>query len=265
MEGSTLKIILVPSAVGTEEDEPLNYMTSIVINDTVAIDAGCLGLYLDPRDQARIRHLFVTHSHIDHVGSLPIFVENAYEAKPDPVTIHATEPVHKSIQSDLFNNILWPDFIALSRATPKAPFLQLATLVPGQPVEVEGIRLTPISVDHVVPTVGFVVEDATTSVVFSSDTAPTHDIWQIAHSLPNLKAVFVEATFPNHLKWLADVSKHLTPAYFAGEVAKINRNVPIIAVHIKPRFRAEVVKELGALGLSNLTIGKYGVKNAYHF
>lgn len=260
-EGLTVKIVLVPSSVGTPGEKSLNYMTSFLINDVVAIDAGCLGTYLTPHEQARVRHLFLTHTHIDHVATLPVFVENAYEGKRDCVTIHGSEPVLQSIQSDLFNNRLWPDFIALS--TPQAPFLKIERMDPGQTVEVEGLRITAVSVQHVVPTVGYIVQDDHAAVAFSSDTAPTEEIWQRARALPHLKAVFLEATFPNSLAWLAKVAQHLTPADFALEVAKIGRDVDIIAVHLKPRFSAQVAQELLALNVPRFSFGTCGVP--YHF
>jgi ribonuclease BN (tRNA processing enzyme) len=256
-----VKITLVPSAVSAEANEPLGYLTSFIINDTVAIDAGCLGFYQTAQDQARIKHLFITHTHIDHVASLPIFLENAYEQKPDSVIIHATDPVLHSIQTDLFNNRLWPDFIALS--DPKAPFLRLERIEPGKSVEVEGLRLTPVEVDHVVPTVGYIVEDGTSTVVFPSDTAPTDEIWRRANAFPNLTAVFLEATFPNNYAWLAKLAKHLTPALFKAEVAKLHRRATVLAVHIKARFHKQVTDELLALGLPNLVISKSG--STYHF
>ena len=71
------------------------------------------------------------------------------------------------------------------------------------------------------------------------------------------------ATFPNNLAWLADVSKHLTPSLFAGEVRKLKKQVAVIAVHIKARHRDEVVKELEALDIPGLEIGRFG--RAYTF
>ena len=97
---------------------------------------------------------------------------------------------------------------------------------PGQSVEVNGVHLTAVALDHVVPVQGFVIRDAASSIVFATDTAPTDALWQLANALPKLKAVFLEATFPNELGWLAEVSKHLTPATFAAEVRKLTRPVP---------------------------------------
>lgn len=250
-----MKIMLLPSAVSPEAG-PLQFLTSFLINDTVVLDAGTIGFFRTPREQACIKHIFITHSHIDHVASLPIFLENAYEGTQDCVTIHGSSKVIDSLQFDVFNDRLWPDFIRLSSSN--TPFLKLNTLAPDQTIEVEGLRLTPVTVNHTVHTMGFIIEDDHCAVVFPSDTGPTDEIWRRANRTPNLKAVFLEATFPASMARLADISKHLTPALFAAEVKKLHVPAKIFAVHIKPRFREEVVKELAALAMPNLEIARPG-------
>ncbi|MBY0526757.1 MAG: 3',5'-cyclic-nucleotide phosphodiesterase [Gemmataceae bacterium] len=252
-----MKITLVPSPVGAAEEIPRQFLTSFLINDTIAIDAGSIGFYRSAHEQAHIKHVFLTHTHIDHIASLPIFVENSYEGRPDCVTIHGTAEVLQCLHTDMFNDRLWPDFLALSK--PEAPFMRVATIVPGKTIEVDGIRLTPIPVNHVVPTVGYILEDGQSTVVIATDTAPTEEIWHRTNAMRNLKGVFLEATFPNELAWLADVSKHLTPDLLAKEIRKIEREVPIIVIHIKPRFSGKVVAEIENLKLPNVTIGKSGV------
>jgi cAMP phosphodiesterase len=232
------------------------FLTSFLVNDTLAIDAGSLGFFGHPTEQARIKHLLITHSHIDHIASVPIFVENAYEGKKDCVTIHGSQVVLDCLQRDMFNNRVWPDFIALSM--PEAPFLKLQPLEAGQTVELEGLRITAVAVNHVVPTTGFILEEPGAAVVIVSDTGPTEDIWKAANATPNLKAVFLEACFPNAMTGLAVVSKHLTPAMLGQEVQKLTPPARIIAVHIKARFRQQVVQELHNLALPNLEIGGMG-------
>ena len=43
--------------------------------------------------------------------------------------------------------------------------------------------VTPVLVEHTVPTTGFVIHDGETGFVFSGDTGPTKRIWQIAREM----------------------------------------------------------------------------------
>jgi ribonuclease BN (tRNA processing enzyme) len=251
-----VEITLLPSGFARRGKEPGLYLTSYLVNGTLAVDAGALGVYRTPPDQARVRHVLLSHTHIDHLATLPLFVENAYEGKRDSVVLHGSEAVLDSLRRDVFNGRLWPDFIALS--PPDAPFLRLAPLRAGEAVELDGLRITPVAVNHVVPTLGFILEDGTGAVVITSDTGPTEELWERANRLDNLKAVFLEAAFPNHMTRLAEISKHLTPAMFAVEVGKLRRPARVIAVHIKARFHAEIVAELTALGLDNVEVARPG-------
>jgi ribonuclease BN (tRNA processing enzyme) len=251
-----VKLTLIPSTLPGHGTEHFQYLSTCLVNDVLALDAGCLGFYHSAPDQARVRHVLLTHTHIDHLASLPIFVENAYEARPDCVTIHGSADVLDCLQRDLFNNRIWPDFIALSRSD--KPFLKLARFDAGQTIELEGLRITAVALNHVVPTVGYILRDGQSSVAYVTDTAPTEEIWERLNALPDLKAVFLEATFPNNMTWLADVSKHLTPAQFRQEAAKLKRPARLIVIHLKARYQAQVSAELRALGLPQLEFAQFG-------
>ena len=252
-----MKVMLVPSSIATDGEEPSQYLISYQINESIAIDAGSLGIHGSPSSQAKIKHVLISHSHIDHTATLPIFVENAYEGKSDCVTIHGSQTVLESLRGDIFNDRTWPDFVALSEGN--APFLRLELLEPDRPVELEGVKITPISVNHVVPTLGFLIEDSRSAVLIASDTGPTDILWDYANRAPHLDAVFLEAAFPNAMTELANVSKHLTPAMFGLEVQKLKRKAAIVAVHIKARFRKEILRELSGLQLEDLQIGQFGM------
>jgi ribonuclease BN (tRNA processing enzyme) len=248
-----VKITLLPSSLGRDADSSIQYVTSFLINETVAIDAGSLGFFRTPQEQARIKHLLLSHSHIDHIASLPIFLENVY-GEPHVVTVHGSEWLLNCLQSDMFNDRIWPDFIRISAQG--TPFLKTSVLTPLVPLKLEGLTITPVPVDHVVPTFGFLVEDATTAVVISSDTGPTEELWHRANALPNLKAVFLEVTFPNAMAGLAAQAKHHTPRSFGEEMRKLRLPVPVFAYHIKARYHEQVVKELHEVGLPNLMIAE---------
>jgi ribonuclease BN (tRNA processing enzyme) len=254
-----VKVLLIPSAVSDRDRAHAQFLSSVLINDTVAVDAGCVGLFGSSRRQARVRHVLISHTHLDHIASLPVFLESVFELGDQPVTIHASRPALDCLRRDLFNDRLWPDFVTLSDAGRR--FLELAVLEPGRPVRLDGLRVTPVEVNHVVPTLGFIIEERRAAVVVSSDTGPTEELWERANRTPHLKAVFLEATFPNDMAELAELAKHLTPSGFAEEVGKLTgprKRAALIAVHLKPRFRARIIAELKALGLPNLHIARFG-------
>ena len=85
-----VKVAMVPSSGTGHTADQHQFLSTYLLNDCVVIDAGCLGYVGTPQEQAAIKHVLLTHSHIDHVGSLPVFLENAFEGKRDCVTVHAT-------------------------------------------------------------------------------------------------------------------------------------------------------------------------------
>src|SRR3954454_20493444 len=111
-----MQVTLVPSSIALDGEEPSQSLISYLINESVAIDAGSLGLYGSPRRQAAIKHVLISHTHIDHTATLPIFVENAFEAQSECVTIHGSADTLECLKLHIFNDRIWPDFIALSDA-----------------------------------------------------------------------------------------------------------------------------------------------------
>jgi ribonuclease BN (tRNA processing enzyme) len=125
------------------------------------------------------------------------------------------------VQKHIFNNQVWPDFIAISKTMP--PFLRVCPLEREVPARVDGLKITPVQVNHLIPTLGFVVSDHESAVIFGGDSGPTERLWEIARQTQGLRAVFLEACFPNSMTRLAELSLHLTPQMFGREAAKIPR------------------------------------------
>ena len=91
-----------------------------------------------------------------------------------------------------------------------------------------------------------------------SDTAEMR-AWKVANRAPRLDALLIEASFPNSMRELARVSKHLTPETMAQELRKLDHNgIDILAVHVKPAYRAKVIEEIEALGIEKLSVMESG-------
>ena len=255
-----MKIELLPSAIAAHTAGPAGvsqFLTSIRVGDSICLDAGAIGFHADLAVQRATRHVFLSHSHIDHTASLAMLLDNVFGVHPEGVNVYLTEEVETALREDLFNDRTWPDFIRISDEGPQR-LLTLHRIEAGVPIEVDGVKITPIEVDHVVPTVGFVVDDGKSALVVATDTGPSESLWAAANALPHLKAVLLEASFPEQLSWLADVAKHLTPQLFAEEIAKLNGDPTLYALHLKATHREEIIEELERAGVDDLVIMEPG-------
>ncbi|HNX49289.1 MAG TPA: 3',5'-cyclic-nucleotide phosphodiesterase [Thermoanaerobaculaceae bacterium] len=223
---------------------PTCRMTSFLINGHLALDAGSITQALTLPEQRQIDRVVVTHSHLDHTASIPFLVENTFSENHGGLEILVTPQVMQTVKLHLFNNDTWPDFTRIPNDF--LPALRLRQIEPRQRVAIDGLHLTPIPVHHIVPTHGYVVEDADGAVIFTSDTGPTEEIWEVANRTAGLKALIVEVSFPSRLQAVADVSLHLTPTTLAAELAKLRRDIPVYLYHLKPSCLEELREELAA-------------------
>jgi ribonuclease BN (tRNA processing enzyme) len=219
-------------------------MTSFLINGELALDAGSITQALPLEAQRRIRRIVLTHSHLDHTASIPFLVENTFGEQREALEILVTPQVMQTVKLHLFNNDTWPDFTRIPNDL--LPALRLVQVEPRSQFSANGVRLTPIPVRHTVPTHGYLVEEAGHAVLFTSDTGPTDEVWEVANRTQNLRAVIVEVSFPSRMQSVADVSLHLTPTTLAGELAKLRRDVPVHLYHLKPAYVDEIRQELAA-------------------
>jgi ribonuclease BN (tRNA processing enzyme) len=249
-----MKVRIVASTCGGISK--LQYASSYIVDNRLAIDAGCLGMSRTPGEQASIRHVFLTHSHMDHIASLPIFLENAFDPGQEPVTVYGAPAVLESLQRHIFNGVIWPDFVNLSIGG--HPLVKLVSLSEESTVRIGALSVVPVAVPHLVPAYGYIVTDGASTVVFGGDSGPTDRIWELARNSPEPFYVFLEACFPDEMQSLATISGHLTPALFAEEVRKVQGAKKIVAMHIKARFHDRVVEELMALRIPSLVIGEAG-------
>jgi ribonuclease BN (tRNA processing enzyme) len=232
--------------LGSSGGESPGYrLTCLRINESITLDAGSLTQVLPLAEQLKIRSILLSHSHMDHTNSLPFFVDNVFGRNNGGVEIHASAATIYSLRKYLFNTATWPDFSRLpNHLIPAVSFQELTDEVP---VVVDGVTFTPIPVDHVVPTHGFLIEQKGASVLWSSDTGPTHRLWEVANRTPGLKALCIEVSFNNAMQQIADDSAHLTPQTLKVELEKLERRVPILLHHLKPLCTKSIREEIKRL------------------
>ena len=227
-------------------------LTGLLVNGSVAIDAGSITAALTVAEQIAIQHVFLSHSHLDHICTLPFFTKNIFGHTHGAVEIHALSETLDVLRRHLFNDELWPDFSVIP--SPNDPTIRYTEIEPERGYEVCGLTITPIRVNHLVPCVGFKVDDGRDAFVFTSDTAETDRVWEVANATPNLRLVIAEASFPNEQAWLAEASKHLTPAKLGAELRKLKRDVPVRIYHLTPGDRSVMLPQLEALGDPRLAL-----------
>jgi len=253
-----LQIQLLPSSFDSRGGASLaQRLTCFVIDDRVTVDAGSIGIALNDAQQRSVRDVIVTHPHMDHIASLPIFVDDLFGELREPVRIHATDEVIELLKADVFNDVVYPKFDLLKNM--HGHVMEYVPFEPGREFRVAHLTCTAISVNHIVPTIGLLVSDGTTTVAFSSDTAETEEFWRVVNQAKKLHALFIEASFPDSMEVLAKTSKHLTPSSLRSELTKLNHNgMDILAVHVKPAYREQVIAELNQLNIDKLQVMEPG-------
>ena len=248
-----MKIKLLPSTIDPEgRASPEQRLSCFVVDGRVCIDAGSIAIGLCAEERARVRDVIVTHPHMDHVATLPIFVDDLFGFLEEPVRVHATAEVCALLVRYVFNGTFYPPFQNFENGRTRV--MEFVPFREGEEFRVAHLKVKAVAVSHIVPTVGLVLSDGARTVAFSSDTSATEEFWRVVNREPRLDALLIEASFPNHLRRLADVSGHLTPEALGAELRKLtHEEVEVLAMHLKPSFRAQLVEELEALGHPRLS------------
>jgi len=232
-------------------------LTCFLIDECVAVDAGSIAMALSAEQRDTVRDIIVTHPHMDHIASLPIFIDDLYPTLKEPVRIHATQEVIELLERDVFNWNVYPRFSGLQNDY--GMVMEYVPIPIGQPFSVAHLSVIAVPVNHIVPTIGLIVSDSRSSVAFSSDTAETDQFWEVVNKTGHLDALLIEASFPDKMAKLAEVSRHFTPASLSKELKKLNHNgMDILAVHLKPSYREIIIQELNALEIPKLGVMEPG-------
>jgi ribonuclease BN (tRNA processing enzyme) len=206
--------------------------TSILVDHDVLIDAGTGVADLSIAELMQIDHVFITHSHLDHIASLPLLIDTVGDMRDKPLIVHAIDATLEILRNHIFNWAIWPDFSEIPSEA--APFLRYASLRVGESITLGERKITPLPANHTVPAVGYQLDSGAASLVFSGDTGPCPELWRSVNKIGNLKYLIVETAFSNRERQLAKISLHLCPEMLAEELANLQSAAEIFITHLKP-------------------------------
>lgn len=247
-----MRIRIVPST----SDGRHQLLTSYLINDRVSIDAGALAIGLSIEEQKQLRAIIITHAHLDHTISLPLFITDLFDELREPIALYATPSDFAAMREHLFNPRVWIPFEILRNQ--HTELLVHHPIHAGETFEVEGLRVTPVPVTHTVLTHAMLVEDEESAVLFTSDTSATEKIWQIANDCAKLRAVLIDLSFPSQLTELARISHHHSTTTLIEEMSKLRPDVTVYAIHLKTPYRERIIEEIAAIGDPRLVVAEVG-------
>ena len=227
--------------------------TSFLLGSRILVDAGTGVGDLTLDEMQAIDHVFLSHSHLDHIAALPLMLDAISSRRTIPVEVHALPETLQALREHVFNNTIWPDFTRIP--TREAPFLVMKPLAVGDVLTVAGTTLEVLPARHSVPAVGYAARGATGWWIYSGDTGGQNPpFWHRVNALHlsqgGVAALFIETAFSNREQMLATKSLHLSPATLAQELQALGpeaQSFPIYITHAKPQESWLIMREANAL------------------
>lgn len=219
--------------------------TSFLLDHDLLVDAGTGVGDLTLDEMARIDHVLLTHSHLDHIAALPLMIDAIAARRIAPIQVHGLQGTIDALKTHIFNNVIWPDFSRIP--TPEAPFVTFHAVAVGQVFEVAGKSVEVLPAVHTVPAAGYAVETASGlgCWVFTGDTEQNPALWSRINEL-KVAMLVIETAFSNRESDLAKRSLHLSPQTLSHELQHIRRgqNYPIYITHTKPAETELIMAEI---------------------
>jgi ribonuclease BN (tRNA processing enzyme) len=220
--------------------------SAIQVDDDVLIDAGTGIGDLALQDLCAIRHVFLTHAHLDHIAGLPMLVDALFEENFEkPLTVYAREETLRAVQTHLFNDVIWPDFARLP--SKRRPILRYSVCGPGDTVVIEHRKFYAVDVRHSIPSLGFTVQNSNGAFAISGDTKTNETLWPVLNACNNLKLLVIEVSFPDEFLQLANDAGHYCPTTLARDLKRLEHTPEIWLTGMKPGEEERIFAQVADL------------------
>lgn len=233
-----LKVLGCGGGIGGRE----RYTTCLWVDNDILIDAGTGLASLDIEHLLLIDHLFITHSHLDHVVGMALLLDAMSGKRNTPLIVHASERVIASLKSHMFNWVLWPDFTKIP--SPENPTVRWEPMALGTTIVINGRSISSHPVNHVVDAVGYWVHNGKKGFLFTGDTASIPHIWEVFSNEKKLEKVIVDCSFANDESDVATKSKHFCPQTLTEDVRSMPKSIEFLIYHLKPGQEDRIMHEL---------------------
>lgn len=226
--------------------------TSFLVDGHVLVDAGTGVGDLTLDEMARIDHVLLTHSHLDHVAALPLMLDSVAGLRRDAIQVHALPETIAALRAHIFNHDIWPDFSVIP--SPESPFVRFHPIAVGDVLDVGDHVVEVLPARHSVPAVGYAIDTPQGHWVFTGDTERNPAFWERINQM-QVAMLVIETAFSQREAGLAHLSLHLCPSVLAEELAQLHasgprqRPVTVAISHTKPAETALIRAEVQALGL----------------
>ncbi len=217
--------------------------TALLVDDDVLIDAGTGIGDLELESLDSIRHVFLTHSHLDHVAGLPMLADRIFEENfATPLTVYAREETLRAVQQHLFNDVIWPDFTRLPSR--EKPMLRWHVTSPGDTIRIGHRNFYAVDVMHTVPSLGFTVQNSGGVFAVSGDTKTNETLWPVLNACSDLKVLVIEVSFPDEMARLALDAGHYTPRSLTDDLARLEHEPEIWLTGMKPGEEDRILRQV---------------------
>lgn len=217
--------------------------SAMLVDDDVLLDAGTGIGELKLEQLHSIRHVFLTHSHLDHIAGLPLLIDSIFTEDVDvPVTVYGRRETIDAIKKHLFNWVIWPDFSALP--SEEKPMLRYVECNPGDTVTIGHRTFHAVDVAHSVPSVGYTVQNSAGAFAVSGDTKKNNTLWPVLNACEHLRVLVIEVSFPDELSELAATAGHYCPRTLSEDLQLLRHDPDIWLTGMKPGEEKRIFKQV---------------------
>lgn len=232
--------------------------SAMLVDDDVLIDAGTGVGDLELGEIDSIRHVFLTHAHLDHIAGLPMLADSVFDEDfTKPLTVYAREETLRALRDHVFNGVIWPDFSKLPTAG--NPMLRYQVCSPGDTVTINHRSFYAVDVMHTVPTLGYTVQNSGGVFAVSGDTKTNETLWPVLNACDDLRVLVIEVSFPDEMERLANDAGHYCPSTLAKDLERLQHTPEIWLTGMKPgeedRILEQVIKAAPAKNIKMLSAG----------